>query len=56
MTLLEVLVGFVIFSASLVAVLEYVGWQVFHQHRSDIKLQKLELVYEASAFLHAETE
>jgi Tfp pilus assembly protein PilV len=47
-TLLEVLVGFVIFSASLVAVLDYVSGQVYNFHRSASNLQKVQLAYDWS--------
>lgn len=45
-TLLEVLIGFVIFSASLVAVLDYVGNQVYLQHQAQKNQQKTLLLYE----------
>lgn len=47
-TLLEVLVGFVIFSASLVAVLDYVSGQIYNFHRSASNLQKVQLAYDWS--------
>ncbi len=45
LTLLEVLVGFVIFTTSLVAVLDYVGGQIYHVHRSNANLERLEQLY-----------
>lgn len=45
-TLLEVLVGFVIFTLSLVAVLDYVGNQIYLTHQSDNKNLKAMLVNE----------
>lgn len=45
-TLLEVMIGFVIFSASLVAVLDYVGNQVYLQHQAQKNQQKTFLLYE----------
>ncbi len=48
-TLLEVLVGFVIFTTSLVAVLEYVSGQVYLYHLSSDNLQKTQLLYELSS-------
>jgi len=48
LTLLEVLVGFVIFTLSLVAILDYVGEQVFHVHRSGSHLQRLQQLYVAA--------
>ncbi|MCP4333159.1 MAG: hypothetical protein GY785_10930 [Gammaproteobacteria bacterium] len=49
-TLLEVLVGFVIFTASLVAILDYVGSQIFHVHRSAEYLQRMQRVYQTSGY------
>ena len=49
LTLLEVLVGFVIFTLSLVAILDYVGEQVFHVHRSGSNLQRLQQIYLSSS-------
>ncbi len=45
-TLLEVLVGFVIFTASLVAILDFVSGQIFHVHRSASNLQRLQGIYQ----------
>ena len=45
-TLLEVMIGFVIFSVSLVAVLDYVGNQVYLQHKAQKNQQKNLLLYE----------
>lgn len=50
MTLLEVLVGFVIFSASLVAILEYVSNQVYLNHQTEKNERKAHLIYEYSLF------
>jgi Tfp pilus assembly protein PilV len=47
-TLIEVLVGFVIFTSSLVAVLGYVGEQIFHTHRASANLQRIQRIYETS--------
>ncbi len=47
-TLLEVLVGFVIFSASLVAILNFVSGQIYHAHISAENLQKVQLIYDYS--------
>jgi Tfp pilus assembly protein PilV len=48
MTLLEVLVGFVIFTASLVAILNYVSNQVYLNHQTEKNLQKALLIYDYS--------
>jgi Tfp pilus assembly protein PilV len=48
-TLLEVLVGFVIFTASLVAVLDYVGGQVYLYRLSDSQIQRVQLIYDLTA-------
>ena len=48
-TLLEVLVGFVIFTSSLVAILNYVSGQVYHNHLSSANLQKVQMVYDFSS-------
>ena len=48
MTLLEVLVGFVIFISSLVAVLDYVSGQVYHYHLSTGNQQKVQMIYDLS--------
>lgn len=45
-SLLEVLVGFVIFTSSLVAVLEYVSGQVYHYHLSSRTQQKVQMIYD----------
>ena len=45
-TLIEVLVGFVIFMASLVVVLDYVSEQIFHSHRSADNLEQLQFIYQ----------
>ena len=50
-TLLEVLVGFVIFTSSLVAVLDYVSGQIYHSHLSSANLQKVQMVYDFSTFI-----
>ena len=50
-TLLEVLVGFVIFTTTLVAVLEYVSGQVYHFHLSSSNLQKTQAIYSQSVLL-----
>ena len=47
-TLLEVLVGFVIFCSSLVAVLDYVSGQIYHYQLSGANLQKVQLAYDWS--------
>ncbi len=49
MTLLEVLVGFVIFSASLVAVLDYVSNQIYLSHLTEKNQHKASLIYEYAA-------
>lgn len=46
LTLIEVLVGFVIFTVSLVAILDYVGAQIFHVHRAKSGLQHLQQIYD----------
>ena len=48
-TLLEVLVGFVIFTSSLVGILDYVSGQIYHFHLSSQNLQKTQLIYEQSS-------
>ncbi len=45
-TLLEVLVSFVIFTASLVAILDFVSGQIFHVHRSASNLQRVQGIYQ----------
>ncbi len=45
-TLLEVLIGFVIFTSSLVSILDYVGNQVYLTHLTDKKQHRVQLVYE----------
>jgi Tfp pilus assembly protein PilV len=45
-TLLEVLIGFVIFTSSLVAILDYVGNQVYLNHLTDKNQRRTLLVYE----------
>lgn len=47
-TLLEVLVGFVIFSTSMVAVLDYVSGQIYQYQLSTSNLKELQLIYDAS--------
>jgi len=47
-SLLEVLVGFVIFTSSLVAVLDYVSGQVYLFHLSSNNQQKVQMVYDLS--------
>ncbi len=47
-SLLEVLVGFVIFTSSLVAVLDYVSGQVYHYHLSSATYQKVQMIYDLS--------
>jgi Tfp pilus assembly protein PilV len=47
-TLIEVLVGFVIFTTSLVAVLNYVSEQIYHNQRATMNLQKMQTIYEWS--------
>lgn len=49
MTLLEVLVGFVIFSASLVAILNYVSNQIYLNHLTEKNQHKAGLIDEYSA-------
>lgn len=49
-TLLEVLVGFVIFTSALVAVLEYVSSQIYRGHLSSSSLDKVQMTYELSTF------
>jgi Tfp pilus assembly protein PilV len=45
-SLLEVLVGFVIFTSSLVGILNYVSGQIYHLHLSSDNLKKYQLIYE----------
>ena len=47
-SLLEVLVGFVIFTSSLIAVLDYVSGQVYHYHLSSVTQQKVQMIYDLS--------
>lgn len=47
-TLLEVLVGFVIFISAMVAVLEYVSSQIYHGHLSASSLDKVQMIYDLS--------
>jgi len=47
-TLVEILVGFVIFTTSLVAILDFVSEQNYHYHRSSTYLEKLQTVYDYS--------
>ena len=47
-TLLEVMVGFVIFTSSLVGVLDYVSGHVYHFHLSATNLQKVNMTYDWS--------
>ncbi len=49
MTLLEVLVGFVIFSASLVAILDYVSNQIYLNHLTEKNQHKASLIDEYAA-------
>jgi Tfp pilus assembly protein PilV len=53
-TLIEVLVGFVIFTSSLVAVLNYVSQQVYQNRLSTTNLQKIEIIYEQSRIQQAD--
>ena len=55
-TLLEVLVGFVIFTSSLVAVLDYVSGQIYHNHLSSTNLQKVQMIYEFSTSMGLDSE
>lgn len=48
-TLLEVLIGFVIFTTSLVALLDYVSGQVYHTHRTAQTLQAVKLIHDWSS-------
>jgi Tfp pilus assembly protein PilV len=48
MTLLEVMVGFVIFSASLVAILDYVSNQIYLNHLTEKNQHKVRLIYDYS--------
>jgi Tfp pilus assembly protein PilV len=48
MTLLEVLVGFVIFTSSLVAILDYVSNQVYLNHQTEKNTRKALLIYDYS--------
>ena len=48
-TLVEILVGFVIFTTSLVAILDFVSEQNYHYHRSSTYLEKMQAVYDYSA-------
>jgi len=50
-TLLEVLVGFVIFTSSLVAVLDYVSGQIYNNHLSSTNQQKVQMIYDFSTSL-----
>jgi hypothetical protein len=45
-TLIEVLVGFVIFMSSLVVVLDYVSEQIFQVNRTSSNLEQLQLIYQ----------
>ncbi len=45
-TLLEVLVGFVIFTSSIVAVMDYVTQQVYLLHRSNNNHEKAQFIYD----------
>jgi Tfp pilus assembly protein PilV len=47
-TLLEVLIGFVIFCSSLVAILDYVGNHVYLYHQAEKNQQQLLLLYDLS--------
>ena len=51
-TLLEVLVGFVIFCSSLVAVLDYVSGHIYHYQLSVANMLKVQLVYDWSVARH----
>ncbi len=55
-TLLEVLVGFVIFTSSLVAVLNYVSEQIYHNHLSSANLHKVQMVYDYSTAIELDPE
>jgi len=46
MTLVEVLVAFVIFTSSLVAVLDYVANQLFHRQRTENRSEQVALTYQ----------
>jgi hypothetical protein len=48
MTLLEVMVGFVIFTSSLVGILEYVSNQVYLSHITEKNQLKADIVYDYS--------
>ena len=48
-TLVEVLVGFVIFMSTLVVVLDYVSEQIFHTHRTKANLEQLQFIYQLSS-------
>ncbi len=48
-TLLEVLVGFVIFTTSLVAVLDFVSGQIYQSQLSTSYLKKIQMIYERSS-------
>jgi Tfp pilus assembly protein PilV len=48
MTLLEVMVGFVIFTSSLVAILDYVSNQVYLNHQTEKNTKKALLIYDYS--------
>ena len=47
-SLLEVLVGFVIFTSSLVAVLDFVSGQIYLYHLSSSSQQKVQMIYDLS--------
>ncbi|MCP4430877.1 MAG: hypothetical protein GY806_07865 [Gammaproteobacteria bacterium] len=55
-TLIEVLVGFVIFTSSLVAILNYVSGQVYHRQLSSENLQKVQLIYSLSTTADIQTQ
>ena len=55
-TLLEVLVGFVIFTSSLVAVLDYVSGQIYHNHLSSTNLRKVQMVSDFSTLMQPGSE
>ncbi len=54
--MLEVLVGFVIFTTSLVAVLDYVSGQIYHSHLSLTNLQKVQMIYDFSTVIELDPE
>ncbi len=55
-TLLEVLVGFVIFTTSLVAVLDYVSGQIYYKHLTSTNLQKVQMIRDFSISIELDPE